>query len=133
MNNVEISGRLVRDPELRKAGNATVCNFSLAVSMGKGDQKKTHFFDMKTWNDNAHRLAENFRKGEVIECQGFATQEAWEKDGVKRSKVVFVVTDHRAPEFDNQRAAAPASTAPAPARQPAPQALPSADDLIVPF
>ncbi len=97
MNNVEISGRLVRDPELRKAGTATVCNFSIAVSMGKGEQKKSHFFDMKIWNDNAHYLAENFRKGDLIECRGFATQESWEKDGVKRSKVVFVVMECRAP------------------------------------
>lgn len=99
MNNVELSGRITQIPEIRKAGKATVCNFSIAVSMGKGDQKKTHFFDMKTWNDNAHQLAENFRKGDMIETRSFATQESWDKDGVKRSKVVFVVTDFRAPNY----------------------------------
>lgn len=137
MNNVELSGRLVRDPELRKAGNATVCNFSLAVSMGKGDQKKTHFFDMKIWNDKAHYLAENFRKGDMIETRGFATQESWEKDGVKRSKVVFVVMECRAPgarederpaQAERKPRADPGAYVP-----PAPIGGASVGDLEIPF
>ena len=129
MNNVELSGRLTKDPELRKAGTATVCNFSLAVSMGKGDQKKTHFFDLKIWNDKAHHLAENFRKGDMIETRGFATQESWEKDGVKRSKVVFVVMDCRAPDYGDN-AQAPQTR---PASKPQAEPIPQPDDLIIPF
>ena len=137
MNNVELSGRLCRDPELRKAGTATVCNFSIAVSMGKGDQKKTHFFDMKIWNDKAHQLAENFRKGDMIETRGFATQESWEKDGVKRSKVVFVVMDCRAPDYGDapQAERKPAARKPDPGAYvpPAPLGGVSVGDLEIPF
>lgn len=31
INNVTLIGRLTRDPELRKAGDAPVCSFTLAV------------------------------------------------------------------------------------------------------
>jgi len=118
MNNIELSGRLVRDPEMKHVGtNGTkLCSFSIAQTMGEGQYKKPHYFDAKSWKERAEEICANYRKGDAIEIRGMLQQETWtDKDGQKRSKVVIVVMDHRVPGErgdDDRSEPAPARTVP---------------------
>lgn len=137
MNNVELSGRLVADPQLKHVGtNGTkLCSFSIAQTMGEGQYKKPHYFDAKSWKERAEEICANYRKGDAIEIRGMLQQENWTTtDGQKRSKVVIVVMDHRVP---GERGDDAPQTERKPTHKPDPGAyvpqVPPMDDLQIPF
>lgn len=95
MNEVRISGRLTREPEMRITTNSVVANFSIAHSYKQksGDQK-VNFFDIVAWRDIADKIAADFKKGDYIEITGYLEQQTWtNRDDEKRSKVVVVATE----------------------------------------
>lgn len=95
-NSVKLIGRLGRDPEQRyTASGMTVTTVSIAV--GGGDKKAggkwpTHWIDLKAFKEVAESLA-SLNKGSQIKLKGELTQESWEKDGAKRSKLVVIVRE----------------------------------------
>jgi single-strand DNA-binding protein len=92
MNEVRIGGNLTRDPELRFLSTGTAkCSFTIAHNTGKDDKKKAHFFDCIAWKVTGEVIKEKFKKGEYIELQGMLTQNSWEQDGQKKSRVEIVV------------------------------------------
>ena len=88
--NVEMIGRLTRDPELRKTGNDTsVTNFSVAVNREfKNDE--VDFFDITAWKQLAELVAGYKKKGDLVFIQGKLRQDRFEKDGQTRTKVYVV-------------------------------------------
>lgn len=57
MNNVNIIGRLTRDPELKNTqGGTAVTSFSIAVNEGRGDDAKAHFFNCTAFKQTAEFL-----------------------------------------------------------------------------
>lgn len=107
MNNAEIGGNLTRDPEVRFTPKGTSkCSFTIAVNMGKGEEKKAHFFDCIAWKTVGEEIAERFKKGQYIEVRGMLTQNQWtDKDGQKRSKVEIVVFEAKGREEKKEDAA----------------------------
>jgi single-strand DNA-binding protein len=92
MNEVRIGGNLTRDPEVRFTPSGTAkCTFTIAHNTGKDEKKKAHFFDCVAWKVTGEAIAEAFKKGAYIEIQGMLTQNAWEVDGVKKSRVEIIV------------------------------------------
>lgn len=95
-NSVKLIGRLGKDPEQRYTANGiNVATVSIAV--GGGDKKDggkwpTHWIDLKAFKDVAEALAV-LSKGSQIKLKGELTQESWEKDGMKRSKLVVIVRE----------------------------------------
>lgn len=95
-NSVKLIGRLGQNPEQRYTANGiNVATVSLAV--GGGDKKDggkwpTHWIDLKAFKDVAEALAA-LNKGSQIKLKGELTQESWEKDGMKRSKLVVIVRE----------------------------------------
>ncbi len=95
-NSVKLIGRLGQNPEQRYTANGiNVATVSLAV--GGGDKKDggkwpTHWIDLKAFKDVAEALAA-LSKGSQIKLKGELTQESWEKDGMKRSKLVVIVRE----------------------------------------
>ncbi len=92
MNKCFLAGNLTRDPELRttKSDNKVV-NFGVAV---KGRTKEDVIFvDCEAWSTGAEFIEKYFKKGDGIVIDGSLRQESWEKDGVKRTKLV-VRCDH---------------------------------------
>jgi len=92
INNYMFTGRLTRDPEVRNAGDTTICAFTVAVSNRYQDRSgewkdDTAFLDVKVFGKTADRVAE-FSKGQPVYVEGRIKQENWEKDGQKRSKIV---------------------------------------------
>lgn len=93
MNLCVFEGRLVADPEVRKAGDVTVVNFRLAVDneMKKDDAT---FLDFEAWAQGAEIIAKWFKKGSLIIIRdATAKNDSWEDKttGEKRSRVKFRV------------------------------------------
>lgn len=88
MNRIFITGRLVRDPELKAISDGIeVANFSVAVDrrVGKGKEREADFFDCTAWRQTAAFVQKYFKKGDGIVIEGKMNQNRTEKDGVKRT------------------------------------------------
>lgn len=93
MNNVNLIGRLVRDPEMRylQSGMA-VCNFTLAIDKGLSKDKKAEFetqnkptadfINIVAWNKTAEFAGQWLKKGLQVGVSGKLQSGKYEKDGV---------------------------------------------------
>lgn len=88
-NVVVLTGRLTRDPESRQVGEKTVAQFALAVN---GYADKVSFFDVEAWGRTAEIVTQYAGKGKLVTVAGRLEQQRWEKDGMKRSKVLVVAS-----------------------------------------
>jgi single-strand DNA-binding protein len=91
MNTVALSGRLVREPEMRSTSQGTsVTSFSIAVDR-PGVKDKADFIDCVAWRNTAEFISKWFHKGDPIEVTGIITSRSWEdKQGNKRKSVEVV-------------------------------------------
>ena len=66
MNDVKLSGRLTRDPELKHTPNGVpVATFALAVDR-KFNREEADFIPVTTWRKTAEFVAKYFRKGQRV-------------------------------------------------------------------
>lgn len=83
MNNVVLSGRLAKDPELRvKAGNdpLSITRFTLAVEGGKKDE--VHYIPCVCFAKTAEALEKYVKKGDKIFVAGTLTTSSYkDKEG----------------------------------------------------
>jgi len=92
MNQVNLIGRLTRDPELRKLGDSDrdVCELRIAVDNGKsrdGDERDATFVDVSTFDAAARACTEHLTKGRQVAVSGRLVYRQWDADdGSKRSK-----------------------------------------------
>ena len=70
MKNITIAGGITRDAELRTAGSDKVLGFSVAVSEGFGDKKRTLYFDCNLWGKRGETLAGMMTKGSKVAVAG---------------------------------------------------------------
>ena len=70
MKNITIAGGITRDAELRTAGSDKVLGFSVAVSEGFGDKKRTLYFDCNLWGKRGETLAQYLTKGSKVAVAG---------------------------------------------------------------
>jgi single-strand DNA-binding protein len=96
LNTFAITGRLVRDPELKSIPSGTaLCELSVAVneSVKKNDEwtQYAHYFDVVVWGRQGESCAQYLAKGRQVAIKGTLRQNRWEtQEGQKRSKVVLV-------------------------------------------
>lgn len=92
MNNVALTGRLTRDPELRYIPSGTaVTKFTLAVDKNLSREKKQEaernnqptadFINIVVWGKQAENVANFTSKGKLIAVQGRIQSGSYEKDG----------------------------------------------------
>jgi single-strand DNA-binding protein len=92
MNQVNLIGRLTRDPELRKLGESDrdVCELRIAVDNGKsrdGADRDATFVDVATFDAAARACAEHLSKGRQVAVTGRLVYREWKaEDGSRRSK-----------------------------------------------
>jgi single-strand DNA-binding protein len=71
-----------------------ICSFSVATNRYfKGEaglEKEVSFFDVEAWGALAESCNTMGKKGRGVRLIGRLKQERWDKDGDRRSKVVFV-------------------------------------------
>jgi single stranded DNA-binding protein len=83
MNNVKLSGRLTRDPEIHERSETKVCDMRLAVN-GSGNSP-TVFIDVVAFGDLADSGAE-LKKGSEVEVNGSLRYSEWEAKGSAKGK-----------------------------------------------
>jgi len=126
MNVIHLSGRLARDPEIRKTQTGIdVCNFTIVVSKPgsrKDDQLPPDFFDCTVWGGKdgpgrAGVISKYFKKGDGIVLSGaMVSREYDDKSGNKRKAWSVNVNDFEFPmgkKADGNGQPAPQATAPA--------------------
>lgn len=84
MNQVQLLGRLTKDPELKytTAGKAYL-RISIAVPQER-DKTQANFINCVAWNKPAEIIAEHFKKGNRINLVGKLTSRQYEAAGVKK-------------------------------------------------
>lgn len=97
MNTVQLLGRLTKDPEAEtvKIGKEkkSVCNFTIAVDRGFGEDAKTDFIECVAWEKRAEILDEYFKKGQRIAVTGSLQVDQWKDDeGNNRSRTRVLVS-----------------------------------------
>jgi single-strand DNA-binding protein len=108
MNNLSMTGRLVRDMECRLTDDYQIGNFSLAVDLpvknGDSWEDQASFFDCVLYGMRVKGAASFMKKGKQINIVGHLRQDRWENDGQKRTRTiiviekVFPISDRKAPE-----------------------------------
>ena len=141
-NSVTFIGRFTRDPELKIAGETSVCNFCLArqrdgVRPKDGQTPPSEFVDFAAWGKTAETISKYFHKGDRIAVIGSLQTRTYENNAGVKVKVTEVHVD----EFEwvdtkAQSSSTPAQTsAPAttktPVKEPVPD--PADDDEGLPF
>ncbi|MEX2105569.1 MAG: single-stranded DNA-binding protein [Solirubrobacterales bacterium] len=79
MNNVNMVGRLTKDPELVERGKTKVCDLRLAVN-GIGDVPPL-FIDVATFSGQAEACAKYLVKGSLVAVSGPLRYSRWESNG----------------------------------------------------
>jgi single-strand DNA-binding protein len=107
MNLVAITGSLGRDVEIRTTQTGkSVANFSVAVSDGWGENKKTEWINIVAWDKLAELCGNYLHKGSKVLVVGKYQSRQWEdKDGNKRTAVDVVARDIEflSPKHDEQK------------------------------
>lgn len=91
-NSFNYVGRLTDVPELKEAGSAKVCHFSLASNVYRKGENVAIFPMFEAWNDTAERICAMCKKGKRIGVSARYDENAWvDKDGHNRRTPKFVV------------------------------------------
>ena len=94
INKVILMGRLTKNPELRHTDSGkAVCNFSIAVSEGYGENQRTEFINCVAWNKTAEFVEKYFTKGRMIIVDGRISTRTWEGQDGKKNYVTEVVAN----------------------------------------
>lgn len=95
MNNVFLSGRLTKDPEIRYTpSKKAVCTFTLAVDGGKtkDGERITQFIPCVAWEHTAEMLDQYFSKGDGLTAFGRLQMRSYEQDGKKRTVCEVIIS-----------------------------------------
>lgn len=114
LNNINLMGRLTREPELRYTQNSTpVASFTLAVDRdfgGAGGEKITDFIDCVAWRNTAEFVGKFFSKGQAAVVSGSLQIRDWtDRDGNKRRNAEVIVDHIYFAEKKENRAYSPAA------------------------
>ena len=95
INQAVLVGRLTRDAEVKVTqGGMQITKFALAVNRRRkqGDEwvDEAHFFDCVIFGRMGEAISRYLTKGKQVGVAGQLTQDRWEQDGQKRSRVQIV-------------------------------------------
>ena len=94
LNNVNLLGRLTREPELKHTRSGTaVCTITLAVDRDYVDEngvREADFIDVVTWRGTAEHVCRWFRKGLLAAVTGRLQSRRW-TDQYNQSRVSWEV------------------------------------------
>jgi single-strand DNA-binding protein len=95
MNNFNFTGRLGSDAEVRHTpSGAAVCNFSVAVDSGYGDNKKSTWIRCAIWGKRAESKLPGFLlKGQQVGICGELSGREFDHNGVTKMSIEVNVSD----------------------------------------
>ncbi|MGN1339594.1 MAG: single-stranded DNA-binding protein [Oscillospiraceae bacterium] len=147
-NKVIMMGRVVNDPELKTTPQGVnVCSFRIAVDRRftpKGEERKSDFFNVVAWRQQAEFVNRYFSKGRMILVEGeMTTRNYTDKNGnpstwyeIVADRISFTGEKSQGGAYNDYAASAPsAAPAPAPAapQSPASDFSSAASDDDYPF
>lgn len=92
INKAILMGRLTRDPVIRHTDSGkAVCNFTVAIDNGYGEEKSADFISCVAWNKTAEFVDKYFAKGRMIIVVGRIQTRTWEDRDGKKNYVTEVV------------------------------------------
>lgn len=94
INNISISGRLTRDPEVSETGSGkSVAKFSIATD--RAGTEDVGYFEIQAWDKLATEIvAKYLKKGTKIAVSGALRQERFKnKEDMPQSRVIIVARD----------------------------------------
>lgn len=93
MNNVSLSGRITKDPEIRNTPNlARYVLFTLAVDR-PFVKDTTDFINCVAWNSNAEYIGNYIKKGYLIEVTGTIQTRSYQTQTGENKYITEVVLD----------------------------------------
>ena len=94
MNKVDLIGRVTDNIEVKKTPtNKSVIKFTLAVSKGYGDKKRTNFIKCQAWENIADTMASYVLKGDMVGISGEIINNDYESNGVKQYSYLVNVNE----------------------------------------
>lgn len=97
INRIVLTGRLVRDPELRYTSSGIpVCNMRIAVDRAftrSDGERETDFIDIVAWRQSAEFSANYLSKGRLVAVDGRLQIREWEAQDGTRRRTAEVVAD----------------------------------------
>ncbi len=134
INNVSLTGRLTRPPELRMtAGGTQLLSFTLAFNTsvrnrqtGEWDERG-NFIDCTIFGKRAEALSRYLAKGQKVAIAGELRYSTWDKDGQRHSKLDLIVANI---EFLASPRTQAQSTQPSASQAPMPPVVDPYDDDI---
>ncbi len=134
-NKVIMMGRITHDLELKSTPSGTnVCSFSIAVDrrfQTKGEEKKTDFFNVVAWKQQAEFVCNYFGKGRMILVEGeLQTRTYTDKDG-NNVRVTEIIADRLS--FTGEKSGSSGSSAVAEHGAPPVASTPTFSDDNYPF
>jgi len=89
MNNINLIGRLTREPEVKKTGEGlTICTFTLAVDDAHSRESRTDFIRVTVFGSQADNCEKYLRKGFLAGVSGRMRSDQYtDSEGVKRYPV----------------------------------------------
>ena len=109
-NIVVIDGNLTRDGEVKFANSGTaILSLSIAHNTKIKEKEEVSFFDIVAFGKHAEYVSDFAVKGATVTVIGRLTQDRWEKDGVKQSRVKIIANQV---VFGKVKAAAKAASPP---------------------
>jgi single-strand DNA-binding protein len=97
LNNVNLCGRLVENPELKKTTNGTsVTAFTIAVDRDytSGDEKQTDFIKIVAWRGTAEFVSKYFTKGKLIIINGAIQVRKYVNQDGENRYITEVIANH---------------------------------------
>lgn len=98
MNKVILTGRLVKDPELRRTNtDIAVVQFTIAVNrryVGADGQRQADFINCVVWRQQAENLAKYMRKGSLIGLEGQIQTRTYDDPNGQRRYITEVICDN---------------------------------------
>lgn len=130
LNNVQIIGRLGKEPEMRYTQSGTpVCKFSVAVEAyvpkDSDRPKHTEWFNVVSFAKLAEVCAQYLSKGDEVYCQGELQTREYNKDGQRR-----YFTELNMRQMQMLKTKGKAAQQQAPSKPPEQQEAPDFDDDI---
>jgi len=97
MNKVMLTGRLVKDPELRRTNtDIPVVQFTLAVNRqfaNREGERQADFINCVIWRQQAETFAKYLRKGSFIAVEGQIQTRSYDDPSGAKRYITEVVTD----------------------------------------
>ena len=119
INNVVLTGRLSRDPEIKQTkSDVSVCNFCIAVDRQYkgGEEKICDFINCVAWRGTADFVSKWFHKGEGIGVTGSIQTRKWVTE-IGENRYATEVLCQQVSFLDGKKNAVEATQTPAEAAQ----------------